>query len=113
MKVLLTHKVFTESPYVAFSKRHKVSPKLWDEMYNKRYKWHGYEIPILAEYYNLKTKSKVAERTIRRWIKRTDIYTKAQHAINKGVREVSHHYFEPAVTLLELEDILDIKHESR
>lgn len=106
MKIALTHRLFKEDPYIAFAQRHNTTPKMWYEMYNNRYLWHQYEIPILAEYFKLKTNIEIHERTIRRWIKRTEIYNKAQFAINKGVKEVSHEYFEKYATLIELEEML-------
>lgn len=106
MKISLDHKLFTEDPYNAFAERHGVNKKVWYEMYNKRYLWHGYEIPILAEYFNLVTKLNLNERTIRRWIKRTELYTHAQRAKQKGVKEVSDYYFERYATKTELEEML-------
>lgn len=106
MKINLTNKLFIEDPYKAFGKRHDVNPKLWYEMYNKRYLWHGYDIPILSEYFMLVTKKDLNERTIRRWIKRTEVYNHAQQAIRKGVKEVAPHYFDRYVTAQELADML-------
>lgn len=106
MRIPLTHKLFNEDPYKAFATQHEVQPKVWQEMYHKRYIWYGYEVPILAEYFNLVTKKQLHERTIRRWIKRTEIYNRAQHAIQKGVKEVSPTYFERLVTEQELKDML-------
>lgn len=106
MKINLSHPIFQESPYKAFANQHDVKERLWQDMYHKRYMWYGYEIPILAEYFNLVTKKNLHERTIRRWIKRTEVYTKAQHIIKKGVKEVSSEYFEPTVTEQELKDML-------
>lgn len=106
MKINLDNKVFKEDPYLAFAKRHEASPKLWYEIYNQRYLWHNYEIPILCEYFKLKTKLEINERTIRRWIKRTEVYNHAQRAIKKGVKEVAPHYFDKYVTEVELADML-------
>lgn len=106
MRISLAHKLFNDDPYRAFASQHEVTPKLWHEMYNKRYLWHGYDIPILSEYFNLVTKKELNERTIRRWIKRTELYNHAQQAIRKGVREVSPSYFDKFVTDKELADML-------
>lgn len=106
MRISLEHKVFTEDPYKAFAKRHDASPKLWYEMYNNRYVWHQYEIPILCEYFKLKTKMDINDRTIRRWIKRTELYNHAQRAIKKGVKVVSFQYFERYATETELKELL-------
>lgn len=106
MKISLHHRIFTEDPYVLFAQQHEVSPKIWYEMYNKRYMWYGYEVPILSEYFNLKTGKNLNERTIRRWIKRTGLYTRAQFARNKGAQEVSADFFDNIVTEQELVDML-------
>lgn len=106
MRISLSHRLFTEDPYKAFAKRHDTTPKLWYEMYNQRYVWHNYEIPILCEYFKLKTKMDINDRTIRRWIKRTEVYNHAQRAIKKGAKEVSYTYFERFITLNELNEML-------
>ena len=105
MKVNLQHRIFTESPYNAFANRYKTSPKLWREMYDNRYKWHQYEIPILCEYFKLKTGVNVNDRTLRRWIKRTEVFKKAQYAIQKGAKEVSYTYFESILTEKEFNEL--------
>jgi hypothetical protein len=106
MKVSLDNYIFREDPYKAFAKRYECSPKLWYEMYNQRFLWHQYEIPILCEYFKLKTKMDINDRTIRRWIKRTLVYNRAQDAIRKGVKEVSYSYFEKILTPKEFEELL-------
>lgn len=106
MKISLSHRLFTEDPYKAFAERHNVPPKLWYEMYNNRFVWHNYEIPILCEYFKLKTKMDINDRTIRRWIKRTQLYNHAQRAIKKGVQEVTPSYFERYATRKELEELI-------
>jgi hypothetical protein len=106
MKVELNHRLFNEDPYKAFSKRYNCHPKLWYEIYNQRYVWHQYEVPILCEYFKLKTKMDINDRTIRRWIKRTEIYNKAQDAIRKGARVVSYSYFDRILTEKEFEELL-------
>lgn len=106
MKIQLSHKLFAEDPYSAFAAQHNVKPKLWEEMYHKRYLWYQYEIPVLSEYFNLVTGKRLHERTIRRWIKRTELYNRAQFAKQKGVEEVSPEYFERVVTEQELKDML-------
>lgn len=105
MIIPLDKKVFTQDPYKAFAERYDCNPKLWYEIYNRRYVWHQYEVPILCEYFKLKTKLPIDDRTIRRWIKRTQVYNKAQHAIRKGAKQVSYDYFDTIVTRKELNDM--------
>lgn len=107
--IQLNHRIFTEDPHKAFATRYNVSPKLWYEIYNTRFMWHQYEIPILCEYFKLKTQIDVHERTIRRWIKRTQLYNKAQIAKRRGAREVNTDFFREEVTEKELTDLLNIK----
>jgi hypothetical protein len=106
MRISLAHQFFTEDPYKAFAKRYDCSPKLWYEIYNQRFIWHQYEIPILCEYFKLKTKMDINDRTIRRWIKRTQIYNRAQDAIKKGVKDVSYTYFDMILTEHEFTELL-------
>lgn len=49
----------------------------------------------------------INDRTIRRWIKRTQVYNRAQDAIKKGVREVSYNYFDRILTEKEFEELLN------
>lgn len=104
MKIDLNQKIFQRDPYKEFARRYNVSEKLWVEMYHNRYLWHNYEIPILTEYFTLKTGNKICERSIRRWIKRTEVYNKAQKAITMGVRIVTPEYFDN-MTEVELKDL--------
>lgn len=106
MRIDLSHRIFTEDPYKAYAKRHDTSPSLWHEMYDNRFVWHNYEIPILCEYFKLKTKIDINDRTLRRWIKRTQLYKHAQHAIQKGAKEVSYTYFERYATPTELNEMM-------
>ena len=48
----------------------------------------------------------INDRTIRRWIKRTQLYKHAQHAIKKGAREVTDTYFEKYATPTELSEMI-------
>lgn len=112
MKIRLDHHIFTEDPYKAFAKRHDTTPALWHEMFDNRYMWHNYEIPILCEYFKLKTKMDINDRTLRRWIKRTQLYKHAQHAIKKGAREVTDTYFEQYATQTELSEMICHKEKS-
>lgn len=106
MKIQLDYHIFREDPYKAFAKRYKTSVSLWYEMFDNRYLWHNYEIPILCEYFKLKTKMDINDRTIRRWIKRTQLYKHAQLAIRKGAREVTDVYFENYATPIELNEMI-------
>jgi len=104
--IQLTHRLFIEDPYKAFAKRYNCQPKLWYEIYNQRFIWHQYEVPILCEYFKLKTKMNINDRTIRRWIKRTQVYNRAQDAIRNGVKEVKYSYFEKILTEKEFNELL-------
>lgn len=106
MRITLDKPIFTEDPYKAFSERYKCNPNLWYEIYNKRFIWHQYEIPILCEYFKLKTNLAINDRTIRRWIKRTQVYSKAQHVIRKGAKQVSYDYFSNILTEKEFNDLI-------
>lgn len=109
MRVDLQHKLFTHDPYQAFATRYKTDPRLWREIYDNRYVWHQYEIPILCEYFKLKTKLDISDRTIRRWIKRTQLYKHAQPVVRMGAKEASYTYFQQYVTENELKELMKLK----
>lgn len=99
MRISLDYYIFNEDPYQAFGDRYNLPRSFWIEIYHNRYLWRGYTIAELAEAIIILSKLQkneldIAEKTIRRWISRTEIYNKAQKAIQKGVKEVDTEYFD-------------------
>lgn len=99
MRINLDYYIFTEDPYEAFGERYDLPRAFWVEIYHNRYLWRGYSIAELSEICKIlsvkyKSPLSVSEKTIRRWISRTEIYNKAQKIIAKGVQEVDTEYFD-------------------
>ena len=55
--------------------------------------WRGYSMPELKEIIFILSKINLSEKTIRRWVYRTEIYAHAQKAIDKGIEVVDTEYF--------------------
>jgi hypothetical protein len=99
VRIALSYYLFNEDPYNAFGERYGVPRSFWVEIFHNRYMWRGYSIPELQEIISIlsrrnQTPIDIAEKTIRRWINRTEIYNKAQKAISDGVQEVTPEYFD-------------------
>lgn len=86
-------KLFTKDPALRFAREYNVSPKLWNELW-KRYILLEYDYDGLCGYFQYKTNRRPNARSLKRWIVRTEIYCRAQHIINMGVRVVDSTYFD-------------------
>lgn len=95
-KISLSHRLFTTDPYNEFAKQHKVKRSVWVKIYHTGYLWRQYSIQELVDYVAIVTKHelKISPKTITRWIKRTDVYNKAQKAIDMGVENVTLEFFQ-------------------
>lgn len=68
------------------------SPNLWREMWY-RYKQLRYTENEAYEYLLLVTREPIRKERFQRWLKRTEVYNKAQVAIKSGAKEISPDYF--------------------
>jgi len=99
VRITLDYYLFTEDPYQAFGVRYKLPRSFWVEIYHNRYLWRGYSVSELSEVITILSKKKkneisISDKTIRRWLNRTEIFNKAQKAIDKGVQLVDTEYFD-------------------
>lgn len=99
MKVTLDYHLFTEDPYKSFGVRYHLPRSFWVEIYHNRYLWRGYSVSELSEIITILSKKKgsevnISDKTIRRWLNRTEIFNKAQKAIDRGVKTVDTEYFD-------------------
>ena len=67
--------------------------------------WRSYSVSELEEAIQILSKKSnnpisVSQKTIRRWLNRTEIYNKAQKAIDKGVQIIDTEYFDTLETYL-------------
>lgn len=85
-------KLFTIDPAIRFAKEYNVDPKLWREMW-KRYCLNEYDMDGLCGYFQYKTGRKPNRESIKRWIVRTEIFSKANHVRLMGTRVVDSVYF--------------------
>ncbi len=84
-------KLFTVDTAIRFGKEYQVSPRIWNEIW-KRYLFE-YDIESLCGYFMYKTDKKIRPTALKRWLKLTEIYCRANHVMLMGVRVVSSEYF--------------------
>lgn len=89
---LFESKLFTVDPAIRFAKEYDVEAKIWREMW-KRYCLHEYDMDGLCGYFQYKTGRKPNRESIKRWITRTEIFSKANHIVLMGTRVVDSVYF--------------------
>lgn len=92
-RIDITTPTFTIKPTLRFSETMDVHKDLWDDMWN-RYKNLKYSKWDLVEWFFIRTKKQINERTIRRWIVRQELYDDARIAVKSGAKTVSIEYFE-------------------
>lgn len=84
--------LFTVDPDIRFSKQYGNQPGTLKDIY-RRYKILGYTIPELCDFYEMKTGNKSTQKSMKRWIWRTEIYIIALPAINSGAQVVTSAFF--------------------
>lgn len=99
MRISLDYYLFTQDPYDNFGERYDFPRSFWVEIFHNRYMWRGYNMSELKEIIYILSKKAgkpldISEKTIRRWIYRTEIYSKAQKIIDKGVKTTDTEYFD-------------------
>lgn len=85
-------KLFTVDPAIRFAKEYDVEPKIWRQMW-KRYCLQEYDMDGLCGYFFYKTGRRPNRESIKRWLIRTEIFSKANHVIRMGTRVVDSEYF--------------------
>lgn len=86
--------LFTRNPADRFAEEYSTTPDVWDELW-KRHKLLGYSSKELRDYFHLRVGRKPNKNAIRKWILRTEIYTKTRPLIGMGVRAVQSEFFGP------------------
>ncbi len=85
-------KLFTIHPKNRFAREYGCDPVIWEQLW-RRYKLLEYDIDGLCGYFVIKTGKKPSPTSIRRWILRAELYDRAQHAIEKGIKAVDSSFF--------------------
>lgn len=86
MIILLKSKLFTD-PDARFSKEYNIPRGIWNEMF-RRYKLNDYPLKDISDLLLAKSGIRVNEKTLNRWIVRSEIYTIARPHIEQGQRAV-------------------------
>lgn len=84
--------LFTTDPDIRFSRVNNVSTGLWKELW-RRYKLLGYTIQDLEDLYLLKTHKTISRKSLKRWVFRTEIYSKIKPVLDMGCESVNSSYF--------------------
>ena len=85
-------KLFTQDPAVRFGREYNVEPKVWREMW-KRHALLEYDMDGICGYFQYKTGRKPNRDSIRKWLVRTEIFSRANHVMLMGTRVVDSSYF--------------------
>jgi hypothetical protein len=85
--------LFTISPDLRFAREYNLPKGFWTELW-KRHKLLGYDIPEICQYYHFKTGRKTTSQSMNRWIWRSEIYSRVQPIMKKGVKVVSSEFFD-------------------
>lgn len=88
----LKNQIFTDHPSIIFAKNMKVPIGFWNDLW-RRYKDLEYKPSDLKDWYELKTGKEISEKTIRRYLVRTELYNQAQRMIHRGEYTVHIVYF--------------------
>jgi len=85
-------KLFTTPPALRFAKEYDIEVKMWDDVWRK-YVLSEYDFEELCAYLHYKTDKKLTPQTMKRWIRRTEIYSVANGVMKMGVRVVQSEFF--------------------
>jgi len=89
---LLKSKLFTVEPAKRFAKEFNVSEDIWIKCWLK-YKVLELSTEDLCEYIHIKTNRKPSKDSVRRWIARTEVYSRAREAFKLGASNVTSEFF--------------------
>ncbi len=92
MYINIKGRLFKKDPCIRFATYFKCHPDVWREVWHK-YKILDYTKTQAKEYLIITLKRPVDNKCFNRWIDRTEIYIKAQIAVNKGAKQVDSQYF--------------------
>lgn len=84
--------LFTVEPAKRFAREYNVSEEVWLHIWLK-HKIYDFEFKELHEYAEFKCGKAVSRRAIKRWIKRTEVYSRAVDVIKVGGTTVTSSYF--------------------
>ena len=84
--------LFTIDPDERFAREYKVPTGLLREIW-KLYKIRDYTIQEICEFYEMKTKKPISQKSMIRWMWRTEVYGMAVPAIKRGAHAVRSDYF--------------------
>jgi len=84
--------LFKVDPDVRFAREYSVDKGLWKEMW-RRHKLLEYSIKDICDYYEVKTKRQISRQNIKRWVLRTEIYSRVKPVADMGCESLNSNYF--------------------
>jgi hypothetical protein len=84
--------LFTKDPDIRFCNEYGITRGTWKEMW-RRYKLMEYTPKELCGYFHIVTSIPISQKAMKRWILRTEIYSKTKPIIDKGAETVVSTYF--------------------
>jgi hypothetical protein len=85
-------KLFTVDPDTRFAREYNLPKGTWNELW-KRYKLLDYSMSEVCALYRVKTGRQTNAQSMKRWIFRTEVYSRAKEARKLGARAVNSSYF--------------------
>jgi len=92
MYIDINRNLFKEDPAERFSVYFKCSPDVWRKVWH-RYKFLDYTKEEAREYLSMILRVPIEQRPFNRWAERTEVYLKAQIALDKGIKQVNSNFF--------------------
>jgi len=92
MYVNIRARLFKEDPAKRFATRFKCSPEVWRKLWH-RYKILEYTKSEAREYLSIILKIPIDSERFDRWVQRTEIYLRAQIALDEGCKQVNSEFF--------------------
>lgn len=89
---LPSSELFTVEPAKRFAMAYDVPEQVWLNVWIK-HKIYDFEFPELLEYTEFKCGKKISKRALRRWITRTEVYSRAIDVIKVGGTTVTSSFF--------------------
>jgi len=88
MIIKLNTNLFTIHPDKRFCSKYNLPKGTWVDIWSK-YKLSGFTEKEVCHYYRFKTKTNHSNKAIRRWLWRTEVYSIARPAVEKGALAIN------------------------
>lgn len=84
--------LFTIEPAKRFAREYKVPEEIWIQIWIK-HKIYDFEFNELVDYTHFKCGKPIGKKSLLRWIRRTEVYSRARDVMKLGGTTVTSSYF--------------------